>query len=74
MAKIDKEVATARPNTGYGMTETCGIITSIAADFFVDKPESCGPAMPTFEARCVDDDGQTVPPGHVGELWVKGRR
>ncbi|CAN5500545.1 class I adenylate-forming enzyme family protein [soil metagenome] len=72
VAKIDKEVATARPNTGYGMTETCGIITSIAADFFVDKPESCGPAMPTFEARCVDDDGQTVPPGHVGELWVKG--
>ena len=72
VAKIDKEVATARPNTGYGMTETCGIITSIAADFFVDKPESCGPAMPTFEARCVDDDGNTLPPGAVGELWVKG--
>ncbi|MDO8378884.1 class I adenylate-forming enzyme family protein [Phenylobacterium sp.] len=72
VAKIDSAVATARPNTGYGMTETCGIITSVAADFFVDKPDSCGPAMPTFEARCVDDDGQTVPPGHVGELWVKG--
>ncbi|WP_421931415.1 class I adenylate-forming enzyme family protein [Phenylobacterium sp.] len=72
VAKIDAAVATARPNTGYGMTETCGIITSVSADFFVDKPDSCGPAMPTFEARCVDDDGQTVPPGHVGELWVKG--
>jgi long-chain acyl-CoA synthetase len=72
VAKIDSAVATARPNTGYGMTETCGIITSVSADFFVDKPDSCGPAMPTFEARCVDDDGQTVPPGHVGELWVKG--
>src|SRR6202041_300446 len=24
VAKIDAEVATARPNTGYGMTETCG--------------------------------------------------
>ncbi|WP_310542536.1 class I adenylate-forming enzyme family protein [Phenylobacterium sp.] len=72
VAKIDSAVATARPNTGYGMTETCGIITAIAADFFVDKPESCGPAMPTFEARCVDDDGATLPPGAVGELWVKG--
>ncbi|CAN5844645.1 class I adenylate-forming enzyme family protein [soil metagenome] len=72
VAKIDASVATARPNTGYGMTETCGIITSVSADFFFDKPDSCGPAMPTFEARCVDDDGQTVPPGHVGELWVKG--
>jgi long-chain acyl-CoA synthetase len=72
VAKIDSQVKSARPNTGYGMTETCGIITSVAADFFVDKPESVGPAMPTFEAKCVDDNGHTVPPGEVGELWVRG--
>jgi long-chain acyl-CoA synthetase len=72
VAKIDSQVKTARPNTGYGMTETCGIITSVSADFFVDKPASCGPAMPSFEVKCVDDDGQTVPAGQVGELWVKG--
>ncbi len=72
VAKIDSQVATARPNTGYGMTETCGIITAVAADFFVDKPASVGPAMPSFEVKCVDDDGQTVPAGEVGELWVKG--
>lgn len=70
--KIDSQVKTARPNTGYGMTETCGIITAIAADFFVDRPDSAGPAMPAFEARCVDDDGNTVPLGQVGELWVRG--
>jgi long-chain acyl-CoA synthetase len=72
VGKIDGAVKTARPNTGYGMTETCGIITAISADFFVDKPDSCGPAMPSFEAKCVDDDGNTVPPGQLGELWVKG--
>jgi long-chain acyl-CoA synthetase len=70
--KIDAQVKTARPNTGYGMTETCGIITAIAADFFVDRPDSAGPAMPAFEARCVDDEGNTVPLGQVGELWVRG--
>ena len=70
--KIDNQVATARPQTGYGMTETCGIITSISGDFFVDKPDSAGPAMPTFEVKCVDDDGNTVPVGEIGELWVKG--
>jgi len=70
--KIEKTVATARPNTGYGMTETCGIITSISGDFFVDKPASCGRAMPSFEAKVVDDDGNTVPAGHTGELWVRG--
>ncbi len=72
VAKIDEQVATARPNTGYGMTETCGIITSVSGDLFVGKPASCGPAMPTFETRCVDDEGHTVAPGEVGELWVKG--
>ena len=72
VGKIDSSVRTARPGTGYGMTETCGIITSIGGDFFVDKPESCGPAMPNFDVKCVDDDGNTVPEGQVGELWVKG--
>ena len=72
VAKIDSAVATARPNTGYGMTETSGIITSISGDFFVDKPASCGRAMPTFETRVVGDDGQPLGPGQPGELWVRG--
>jgi long-chain acyl-CoA synthetase len=72
VAKIDAEVATARPSTGYGMTETCGIITAIAGDFFVDKPASVGPAMPTFEVKCVNDDGNEVPLGQTGELWCRG--
>jgi long-chain acyl-CoA synthetase len=63
---------TGRPSTGYGMTETCGIITAISSDFFVDKPESVGPAMPVFESKCVDADGNELPAGEVGELWVKG--
>ena len=70
--KIDNQVATARPQTGYGMTETCGIITSISGDFFVDKPDSAGPAMPTFEVKVVDEAGEAVPVGQIGELWVKG--
>ena len=72
VAKIDNTVKTARPNTGYGMTETCGIITAVSADFFVDRPDSCGPAMPSYEVKCVDDDGKTVAAGQVGELWVRG--
>lgn len=70
--KINEQVETAHPSTGYGMTETCGIITAIAGEFFVNKPESCGPIMPTLEAKCVDPAGNVVPQGEVGELWVKG--
>ncbi len=70
--KIDEAVKTARPTTGYGMTETCGIITSVSGDFFVAKPDSAGPWMPSFEVKVVDDDGRELPVGSVGELWVKG--
>ena len=72
VAKIEGSLTAVRPQTGYGMTETCGIITAVSGDFFVDRPASAGPAMPTFECKCVDDEGNTVPPGGVGELWVKG--
>lgn len=72
VAKIEKTVATARPGTGYGMTETCGVITANSADFFVDKPASVGPALPTFETKCIDADGKTLPIGQTGELCVRG--
>lgn len=72
VGKIDRAVTSARPNTGYGMTETCGIITAISSDFFVDRPASAGPAMPCFDAKCVGADGKAVPTGELGELWVRG--
>jgi long-chain acyl-CoA synthetase len=72
VSKIDRSVETARPSTGYGMTETCGIITANSSDFFVDRPDSAGPAMPVFETRCVDEDGNELAAGEVGELWVRG--
>jgi len=70
--KIDDAVANARPGTGYGMTETSGIITSISGDFFIDKPESAGPVMPVFEAKVVGGNGQSLKQGEAGELWVRG--
>ncbi|MCR9279203.1 MAG: acyl--CoA ligase [Pseudomonadaceae bacterium] len=70
--KIDTSVSNARPNTGYGMTETCGIITSINGDFFVDKPDSAGPILPNYESKIVDDSGREVAQGELGELCVRG--
>lgn len=73
VTKIEERVTTARPSTGYGMTETCGIITSIGGDYFIDKPESCGPATPAYEVKIVDPSStETLPKGATGELWVRG--
>jgi len=70
--KIDRALRNARPGTGYGMTETSGIIASINGDFFADKPSSVGRPMPTFDLRVTGEDGRPLPPGEPGEVWVKG--
>jgi benzoate-CoA ligase family protein len=36
------------------------------------RPGSTGTVVPTFEARLVAESGEALPPGEVGELWIKG--
>ena len=71
--KID-EVERLVPRTGYGLTETHGIVTAVAAKLFTDKPESAGPIVPTLDAKLVDDDGNDLASGPevVGQLCVRG--
>ena len=70
--KIDEALPKGAPSTGYGLTETHGIVTANSAKFYLDKPESCGPLVPTVEGKVVDDEGNDLPPGSVGQLCVKG--
>ncbi|WP_428261081.1 benzoate-CoA ligase family protein [Haliangium sp.] len=37
------------------------------------KPGTLGQVVPGFELQVRDDDGNELPPGEVGWLWVKGR-
>ena len=59
--------------TGYGLTETCGIVTMCRYD---DDPETIattsGRAIPDVEVLCVDADGKEVPRGEPGEVVVRG--
>ncbi|MCB1687955.1 MAG: acyl--CoA ligase [Halioglobus sp.] len=70
--KMNESMKNAAPSAGYGMTETCGIISAVSGVYLVDRPTSVGRAMPTFEAKCVDGQGNAVPTGETGELWVRG--
>ena len=72
-----EKIATAKdadvqPSTGYGLTETHGIVTAIGSIFFRAKPASAGRIMPTFDYKVIDDEGNEVPKGERGELCVKG--
>ena len=72
--KIDKSLPKGAPSTGYGLTETHGIVTANAAGRYVAKPASCGPVVPTLEAKLVDEAGEDLPagPDTVGQLCVRG--
>jgi long-chain acyl-CoA synthetase len=55
---------------GYGLTETIGPIAFNVPGAI--KQGSVGRLIPGASAKIVDDDGNTVPPGQSGEIWLKG--
>jgi len=70
--KIDKAEGAVKPSTGYGLTETHGIVTAVANVFYSARPSSAGPVMPTFEWKLVDDNGNDLPSDQVGQFCVRG--
>jgi fatty-acyl-CoA synthase len=59
---------------GFGMSETgsnFGMPTH-DIDILRNKAGSCGLPFMTIEPKIVDDDGNEVPAGLVGELWLRG--
>ncbi len=60
------------PGTGWGMSETSATFTHHSNEDYVNRPDSAGPALPIGDMKIVDVDGNTLPNGTVGELWVRG--
>jgi len=58
----------------YGLTETCGAGTNLHPDDHDPargKLRSCGMPYDGVEVRCVDENGNEVPTGEVGEITIK---
>jgi long-chain acyl-CoA synthetase len=72
--KIDKSLKNGVPSTGYGLTETHGIVTANSSKLYTAKPASCGRVVPVLDARLEDEAGNVLEPGPnvVGELCVRG--
>ncbi|MDH2997383.1 long-chain-fatty-acid--CoA ligase [Pasteurellaceae bacterium LFhippo2] len=56
---------------GYGMTECSPLISATRSDSTAFSG-SIGVPVPNTDIRIVDDNGNDVPMGERGELWVKG--
>jgi len=55
---------------GYGLTEAAPVVTSSAG--LERRPGSVGRLLIGQEMRLVGDDGEDVPVGDAGEIWVRG--
>jgi acyl-CoA synthetase (AMP-forming)/AMP-acid ligase II len=59
----------ARFWTGFGQSETSGVVTLMPVD---EKPGATGRPLPATRVRCVDELGEDVPVGEPGEIAVQG--
>ncbi len=59
----------------YGMTETSGTIVHLGPDQHdvkgTPRMASCGRAVAGVELRIVDEAGQILPPGEIGEIVIR---
>jgi long-chain acyl-CoA synthetase len=70
--RVDRSFRTARPNIGYGMTETNAYGPGNSGDDYLRKPTSCGRVVPTVELRVTDAEGRVLGTDEVGEIWFRG--
>ena len=67
------KVFSCRFNQGYGMTETYGTVVRLKPEDHYDGKHlsSVGRPEPGNELKIIDEEGNTLPQGQVGEVCVK---
>ncbi len=58
--------------TGWGMTESNALGSTFIGKAFAYKPSSAGFVHPIAEVEMRDDDGNVLPQGEAGNIWLKG--
>jgi long-chain acyl-CoA synthetase len=72
LRRIKAVLPEALPSNGWGITEASSAITMISGQDYEARPESVGHAFPIIELKVVNEGGEEVPRGGLGELWIKG--
>jgi acyl-CoA synthetase (AMP-forming)/AMP-acid ligase II len=74
--RLQERMPDASVSNNYGMTEAGSVYCLMPKGEAVRRPGSVGKPLPPAEVRCVDDEGEVVPPGTYGEvrLRIPGRQ
>ncbi|MGF1454021.1 MAG: class I adenylate-forming enzyme family protein [Alphaproteobacteria bacterium] len=71
-----RRIAEAFPHVqagnGYGLTEISSAVSQNVGDDYRLRPDSVGVVFPVNEAKVVNEAGEDLPVGGVGELWLRG--
>ena len=71
--QIDNKLGRGSAGTGWGMTETQGLATGIGGEAFLQRPRSCGRAVPPLvKVKVIDKEGRDLTAGETGELCIWG--
>lgn len=70
--RVARSFETARPNIGYGMTETNAYGPGNSGADYEANPTSTGRVTPVLEIGAFDPDGNRLPPGELGEIRMRG--
>jgi long-chain acyl-CoA synthetase len=72
VGRVGSSFKSAKPNIGYGMTETNAYGPGNSGSDYESRPTSTGRATPILELEIRDPDLRPVPNGERGEIWMKG--
>ncbi|CAF1494058.1 unnamed protein product [Adineta steineri] len=75
LRQLEKEIPITRVSQGYGMTENGGLFTSGMSAGDEDPKHrlgSLGKCMQGLEVKIADEQGNAVPIGQQGEIWMRG--
>jgi long-chain acyl-CoA synthetase len=72
LRRIKAAMPSVGASNGWGITETsAGIATNSRMDY-AEKPDSVGPPSPVCDVKVVNEAGEQLAAGELGELWVRG--
>lgn len=69
--KLASAFKKANPSSGYGLSETNAIGCVISLHDYQKRPDSTGRPVPPLTDFKIVKDGEEVPRGEVGEIWIR---